>query len=113
VERTVSEDRVVRYGNRFFQLQEQSRNYTPALSKVLVCEGRHGQLAIEYRGRALRFQEIPAPVRPQGDASSVSPNVPHTRKKSPWNRAVREKMQKRAARPGARRPPLALACAAP
>jgi transposase len=120
-ERTVSEDRVVRYGNRFFQLQEQSRNDAPALSKVLVCEGRHGQLAIEYRGRALRFQEIPAPVRPQREASSVSPHVPRTRKKSPWkpaashpwNRAVREKMQKLAARPSAPRLPLARACAPP
>ena len=69
-----------------------------------MCEGRHGSIAIEYEGRALRWQEIPAPVRPQGDASSVSPHVPRTRKKSPWkpaashpwNRAVREKMQKRA-----------------
>lgn len=100
-ERTVSADWVVRYGNRFFQLQKQSQN-TPTLSKVLVYEGRHGQLAIEYRGRTLRFQEIPAPVRPQGDASSISPHVPRTRKKSPWKpaashpwkRAVWEKMQK-------------------
>lgn len=120
-ERTVSADWVVRYGNRFFQLQGQSRNSAPARSKVLVCEGRHGHLAIEYRGRALPFQEIPAPVRPQGDASSVRPHVPCARKKSswtpaashPWNRAVRQKMQKRAAQQVARRPSLARACAAP
>jgi len=55
-ERTVSEDWVVRYANRFFQLQPQSRHYAPAQSKVLVCEGRHGSLAIEYRGHALRWQ---------------------------------------------------------
>lgn len=120
-ERTVSEDWVVRYGNRFFQLQEQNRNYAPARSKVLVFEGRHGQLEIEYRGRILGFQEIPAPVRPQVDLSSTSPHVPCARKKSPWkptashpwNRAVREKVQKRAARLVARRPRLARACAAP
>ena len=63
-ERTGSEDWVVRYDNRFFQLQPQSRYYAPAQSKVLVCEGRHGTLAIEYRGRPLRWQEIPAPARP-------------------------------------------------
>src|SRR5208337_2565370 len=62
-ERTVSEDWVVRYANRFFQLQPQSRHYAPAQSKVLVCEGRHGSLAIEYRGHALRWQEIPASAK--------------------------------------------------
>jgi len=39
-ERTVSEDWVVRYGNRFFQLEPQRGNYAPARSKGLVCEGR-------------------------------------------------------------------------
>ncbi len=53
-ERTVSEDWVVRYDNRFFQLEPQSHNYAPSQSKVLVCEGRHGSIAMEYRGRALR-----------------------------------------------------------
>lgn len=40
------------------------RYYAPAQGKVLMCEGRHGSLAIEYRGRALRWQEISAPIRP-------------------------------------------------
>src|SRR6516225_7161925 len=64
-ERTVSEDWVVRYGNRFFQLEPQRQNYAPARSKVLVCEGRYGGLAIEYRGRPLRWREIVAPAKPQ------------------------------------------------
>src|SRR6266566_574356 len=63
-ERTISEDWVVRYDNRFFQLEPQSRDYAPAQNKALVCEGRHGNIAIEYRGRALRWREIPAPVKP-------------------------------------------------
>jgi transposase len=63
-ERTVSEDGVVRYENRYFQLQPQSRHYAPARGKVEVCEGRYGRLAIECRGRALRWQEIAAPTRP-------------------------------------------------
>jgi len=63
-ERTVSDDWVVRYDNRFFQLEPQSCHYAPAQGKVLVCEGREGGLTIEYRGRALRWQEIPPPVRP-------------------------------------------------
>ena len=48
-ERTISEDWVVRYDNRFFQLEPQSRHYAPAQGKVLVCEGRYGNIAIEYR----------------------------------------------------------------
>src|SRR5438309_6089582 len=70
-ERTISNDWVVRYQNRFFQLERQSRHYAPAQGQVLVCEGRHGQLAIEYRGRTLRWQEIPVAA-----ASSVSHSRP-------------------------------------
>jgi transposase len=62
--RTIYNDWVVRYENRFFQLQRQSRNYAPAHSQVVVCEGRHGKITIEYRGRELDWREIPAPVKP-------------------------------------------------
>src|SRR6516165_1696815 len=37
-ERTLSDDWVVRYENRFFQLEPQSRNYAPARGRVAVCE---------------------------------------------------------------------------
>jgi transposase len=62
--RTISNDWVVRYRNRWFQLASPSRHGAPAQDQVLVCEGRHGDIAIEYRGRALRWQEIPAPRKP-------------------------------------------------
>src|SRR5882672_9290129 len=62
--RTISNDWVVRYENRWFQLAPQSRHGAAAQDRVLVCEGRHGNMAIEYRGRALRWQEIPAPRKP-------------------------------------------------
>ena len=61
-ERVISDDWVVRYDNRFFQLEPQSRHYAPAQGKVLVCEGREGSLAIQYRGRALPWQEIQPPA---------------------------------------------------
>jgi transposase len=64
-ERTISNDWVVRYQNRWFQLGPQSRHRASAQNKVLVCEGRHGNIAIEYRGRTLRWQEIPAPAKPR------------------------------------------------
>ena len=64
-ERTISDDWVVCYDNRFFQLAPQSRHYPPARGKVWVCEKRDGSLAIEYRGRALRWREIPPPTKPR------------------------------------------------
>jgi transposase len=64
-ERVISDDWVVRYANRFFQLEPQSSHYAPAKGRVLVCEGRQGQISIEYRGRALRWREIPAPAGPK------------------------------------------------
>jgi transposase len=105
MERTVSEDWVVRYGNRFFQLEPQSGNHAPARSKVLVCEGRHGSMAIEYRGRALRFREIAAPVQAPAMPVAVQrvPTVVKKRKwipsaNHPWNQAVRRELQQQAAK---------------
>jgi len=108
-ERTVSEDWVVRYGNRFFQLGPQKRNYAPARSKVLVCEGRHGSLAIEYRDRPLSWREIAAPAKPQVDdtaARNARPHVAISVKKRkwvppanhPWHQAIRREVQKRASK---------------
>lgn len=123
-ERTISEDWVVRYDNRFFQLQPHSRNYAPAQSKVLVCEGRHGGIAIEYRGRALRWQEIPAPARPrvaEAAKRAIKASPLRTKQKwvppanHPWREAARRAVEKRAAKlPAmARRSSLALPSASP
>ncbi len=127
-ERTVSDDWVVRYDNRFFQLQPQSAHYAPAKSKVLVCEGRHGSMAIEYRGRALPWQEIPAPARPKGhetqsaEERAAKPSLSKAKwvppANHPWRQAARREVEQRA-RPGsgrapaATRPSLAWPCASP
>jgi transposase len=68
--RTISHDWVVRYGNRFFQLQPGTHHYAPAKSRVAVYENRNGRLTIEYRGRAVRWQEIPASARATGQEST-------------------------------------------
>jgi len=57
-QRTVSNDWVVRYDNRLFQLERQS-GHAPARSRVLVCEAADGQIAIRYRDRVMRWTEIP------------------------------------------------------
>ena len=99
-ERTVSEDWVVRYDNRFFQLEPESQHYAPSQSKVLVCEGRHGNLAIEYRGRALRWQEIPAPRRPAvPEANAVTTSCAKRKQvppaNHPWREAARRGLEER------------------
>src|SRR6266568_4303589 len=122
-ERTISQDWVVRYQNRFFQLEPQSRHYAPAQDQVLVCEGRHGSIVIEYRDGALRWREIPAPAKPSVShsrpvierAAVLSPVI--TKRKwvppanHPWREAARrgrDKAERRAAAP-----PLAWPSASP
>jgi transposase len=57
-ERMIGNDWVVRYDNRLFQVQAQSRKYAPAQGKVVVCEWQDGTIEIEYRGRKLPWKEI-------------------------------------------------------
>ena len=60
-ERTISNDWVVRYDNRYFQLKKES-GYAPARSKVTVCEWENGKIAIRYRDRAQTYGEIAKPA---------------------------------------------------
>jgi transposase len=117
-ERTISQDWVVRYENRFFQLER--RHYAPAESKVTVCEGRHGNITIEYRGRALPCREIAAPARPK--ECGVKPAGERSREQQakrkwappanhPWREAARRQQQKKAV--VAERASLALPSASP
>ena len=129
-ERVIGKDWVVRYENRFFQVEGESWHYAPASGKVLVCEGRDGSLAIEYRGHRLRWSEIPAPAKPGASERkpaaerSVAPTRPTARRRwrppkdHPWRqaagRAAERKASKAMSRARAARPPsLALPSAAP
>jgi hypothetical protein len=104
-ERVISQDWVVRYDNRFFQLEPQSRHYAPAQGKVVVCEWPDRRLGIEYRGRAVPYREISAPARPATpEARRVSERgavrlakrkwVPPT--DHPWREAARRATERRA-----------------
>jgi len=106
-ERTISNDGVVRYQNRWFQLAPQSRHSASAQDRVLVCEGRHGNIAIEYRGRTQRWQEIPAPAKPRVAEAKPTverasqPKPPQVQRKwvppnnHPWREAARRGEQQR------------------
>jgi transposase len=72
-ERIISNDWVVRYDNRLFQVQAQSRKRAPAQAKVVVCEWQDGTVEIEYRGQKLPWKEIAiAPARP-AEGAAVNP----------------------------------------
>jgi transposase len=61
--RVLSNDWVIRYDTRYFQVARQSHQ-APAKSTVLVRENAAGGIELRYRGRVMRWTEIPAPVRP-------------------------------------------------
>jgi transposase len=67
--RTVSNDWVVRYDNRYLQIERQSHR-PPARSTVTVYEAPTGQLEIRYRERVMRWTEITAPL-----PKSVAPDA--------------------------------------
>ena len=59
--RVLSNDWVIRYDTRHFQVARQS-HHAPARSTVLVREAITGAIEIRYRGRLMRWTEIPAPL---------------------------------------------------
>ena len=61
-ERSISNDWVVRYENRYFQL-ERSSDYPPRQAKVTVGEWEDGRIEIRYKGKTRPHREIEAPRR--------------------------------------------------
>ena len=96
--RTVSNDWVVRYANRWFQLERQSHR-PPARSTVRVFEDAAGQIEIRYRDHVMRWTEVqvsvaaPPPAAPvprersaaSGGSRGRVPGGDH-----PWRRAVEQ-----------------------
>jgi len=86
-ERVVSEDWVVRYQNRLWQLERHSRPRVPAKSRVLVRENQAGEVAIHYRDHRLLFRELRASSTElsegRGAAPSPAPPSPRLRRTLP------------------------------
>ena len=62
-ERSISNDWVVRYENRYFQL-ERTSDYPPRQAKVTVCEWEDGRIEIRYKSKARPHREIEPPQPP-------------------------------------------------
>jgi hypothetical protein len=92
-DRVLSNDWVVRYDTRYFQVARQS-GLAPARSTVLVREAQDGAIELRYRGRLMRWTEIAAPVKSEPSAAwpprSRAPARP-TRPSAdhPWSRDTR------------------------
>jgi hypothetical protein len=88
-ERSISNDWVVRYENRYFQL-ERSSDYPPRQAKVTVCEWEDGRTEIRYKGKARPHHEIEAPEPKQVAIRGVDkpPKSSHWKppKSHPWRR---------------------------
>ncbi len=91
--RVLSNDWVIRYDTRSFQVARQSHQ-APAKSTVLVREAVTGAIEMRYRGRLMRWTEIPAPVKPTPAAVrpplSTAPHRPaRPSADHPWRRDTR------------------------
>jgi transposase len=105
--RVLSNDWVIRYDTRFFQVARQSHQ-APARSTVLVRENASGAIEIRYRDRLMPWTEIAAPMKPTPAAKrtplSTAPHRPaRPSADHPWRRDTRaidrERALSRAAQP--------------
>lgn len=91
-ERSISNDWVVRYENRYFQL-ERSSDYPPRQAKITVCEWEDGHIEIRYKGKARPHREIEAPQRQETAVIRVVDKPPRRSRwkppaSHPWRRAA-------------------------
>ena len=92
-DRVLSNDWVVRYDTRYFQVARQS-GQAPARSTVVVREASDGAIELRYRGRLMQWTEIAAPVKPTAPAVrtplSTAPHRPaRPSADHPWRRGIR------------------------
>ena len=106
--RVLSNDWVIRYDTRYFQVARQSHQ-APARSTVLVRENASGAIEIRYRERLMQWMEIAPPAKPTPAArrTPAVPTAPHRPARPsadhPWRRDTRgldrERALSRAAQP--------------
>jgi len=101
-ERSISNDWVVRYENRYFQL-ERSSDYPPRQAKVTVCEWEDGRTEIRYKNKARPHREIEAP-QPQPAAIRLVDKPPKQSRwkpprSHPWRRPAPAMMRAAASAP--------------
>jgi len=81
--RSISNDWVVRYENRWLQLHPGSRRYGPTQSKALVCVYEDGSVEVYYRGARIGFREIAEPLREVAEPRLRAASIRAHRKAKP------------------------------
>jgi transposase len=101
-ERSISNDWVVRYENRWLQL-ERSSDYPPRQAKVQVCEWEDGRVEIRYQGRAWPHREIAAPQPPAAKLHKARPKPSQWKPPAnhPWRKSVLPSPSQSSIRPAA------------
>ena len=87
-DRTVSNDWVVRYDNRFLQLERQSGHAAGAQHRARCAKSVDGHLEIRYRDRVMRWTEIAAGVRGPRPAVPAPPRAPPRQRRRRARRRV-------------------------
>ena len=80
--RVLSNDWVIRYATRYLQVARQS-GQAPARSTVLVREARDGAIELRYRGRLMKWTEIPAPLK-SAPVVAAEPAPPRPAARRTW-----------------------------
>jgi hypothetical protein len=87
-ERVVSNDWVVRYENRWLQIEPEERRQVEAGAKVVVRRSRDGSVKLLYRDRQIKWRQLPARAHEQKveratihRPTAVKPAADH-----PWRR---------------------------
>jgi hypothetical protein len=94
-QRSLSNDWVVRYHNRWLQVERQSQHYAPAEAKVQVCEYEDGTLEIYYRNQKLQWREIAAPAKtvaeekPAKNRGNLGYSRPRPSAEHPWRQSYK------------------------
>jgi transposase len=81
--RSISNDWVVRYENRWLQLHPGSRRYGPTQSQALVCVYEDGSVEVYYRGARIGFREIAGPLREVAEPRLRAASIRARRKAKP------------------------------
>jgi transposase len=93
-ERVIGNDWVVRYENRYLQVQTAGRRYAPAKAKVVVCEWEDGRLQIRYRGQKLQWEELAHRPEPRRETAAKKKSKPYggtpPTEQHPWKQSYQE-----------------------
>jgi len=81
--RTISNDWVVSYHGRLFQLRANNRYHAPARSKVTVCEWQDGRIKIYYRDQLMEWDEITKRPVTAPPVVISKPSAQHRKSKAP------------------------------